>query len=197
MCNVSRVNVLLLCWLWCFRVCVCVCKLCRDVNPTLQGGWKRRRLVLVQLYSTTTEHNCPPENRVRFVQSFAFGIRLSSRWSCVRLFSSSILRNILEFFVVFTRVRINYLTNYSIIEYQRVERSKRALLEFKRFPRIVWTVTIMPADDELNNVLNRRQLINEGKPISPHFARVHKNIYVEFKEFTRKQIKDYEKTFDK
>lgn len=55
----------------------------------------------------------------------------------------------------------------------------------------------MPADDELNNVLNRRQLINEGKAISPHFVRVHNNIYMEFKEFTRKQIKDYEKTFNK
>jgi hypothetical protein len=55
----------------------------------------------------------------------------------------------------------------------------------------------MPVDDELNNVLNRRQLINEGKPISPHFVRVNNNVYMEFKEFTRKQIKEYEKTFNK
>lgn len=55
----------------------------------------------------------------------------------------------------------------------------------------------MPVDDELNNVLNRRQMINEGKPIAPHFVRVNSNVYVEFKEFTRKQIKEYEKTFNK
>lgn len=56
----------------------------------------------------------------------------------------------------------------------------------------------MPVDDELSNVLNRRQLINEGAQISPHFVKVNtKNVFLEFKEFSRKQIKDYEKTFNK
>lgn len=55
----------------------------------------------------------------------------------------------------------------------------------------------MSADKELDHVLNRRQLINEGKQISPHFVKVHNNVFLEFKEFSRKQIKEYEKTFNK
>jgi len=57
--------------------------------------------------------------------------------------------------------------------------------------------------DELSAVLNRRQKINEaledGKPVPPQFNRRPsvKNVYLEFKEFTRKQINDYEATFKK
>lgn len=59
----------------------------------------------------------------------------------------------------------------------------------------------MPADSELSNILNRRQAINEaldeGKEVQPQFRNVHKSIYAEFHEFTRRQIKDYEHTFNK
>ncbi|XP_025420466.1 EF-hand domain-containing protein D2 homolog [Sipha flava] len=57
--------------------------------------------------------------------------------------------------------------------------------------------------DELSAVLNRRQKINEaledGKPVPPHFNRRQntKNVYLEFKEFSRKQINEYEATFKK
>ncbi|KAK7475913.1 hypothetical protein BaRGS_00032802 [Batillaria attramentaria] len=54
------------------------------------------------------------------------------------------------------------------------------------------------ADDELASKLNRRNLINEGEegattlPSSNVF-----NPYTEFKEFSRKQIQDFQKTFNK
>lgn len=57
--------------------------------------------------------------------------------------------------------------------------------------------------DELSAVLNRRQKINEaledGKPLPQHFVRrmSSKNVYLEFKEFSRKQINEYEATFKK
>lgn len=57
--------------------------------------------------------------------------------------------------------------------------------------------------DELSAVLNRRQKINEaledGKPLPPQFPRrmSAKNVYLEFKEFSRKQINEYEMTFKK
>lgn len=57
--------------------------------------------------------------------------------------------------------------------------------------------------DELSAVLNRRQKINEaledGKPVPPQFNRrpSTKNVYLEFKEFSRKQINEYEATFKK
>ena len=55
----------------------------------------------------------------------------------------------------------------------------------------------MPADSELSFILNRRQQINdaldEGEPIKPQY-KVH-NVYTEFHEFSRKQIKKYEQTF--
>ncbi|KAF4517718.1 hypothetical protein B566_EDAN013396 [Ephemera danica] len=58
----------------------------------------------------------------------------------------------------------------------------------------------MSATDELSNVLNRRQQINnaldEGQEIKPHF-RACTSIYAEFHEFSRKQIKEYEKTFNR
>lgn len=57
--------------------------------------------------------------------------------------------------------------------------------------------------DELAAVLNRRQKINEaledGKPVPPQYNRRPsvKNVYLEFKEFSRKQINEYEATFKK
>ncbi|XP_046406115.1 EF-hand domain-containing protein D2 homolog [Ischnura elegans] len=57
----------------------------------------------------------------------------------------------------------------------------------------------MPADDELSGVLSRRQAINEaldeGKEVKPKFKVV--NVYTEFAEFSRRQIKEYEKTFNR
>ncbi|XP_071439460.1 EF-hand domain-containing protein D2 homolog [Hetaerina americana] len=57
----------------------------------------------------------------------------------------------------------------------------------------------MPADDELSGVLSRRQAINEaldeGKEVKPQFRVV--NVYTEFAEFSRRQIKEYEKTFNR
>ena len=55
----------------------------------------------------------------------------------------------------------------------------------------------MEADNELSAVLQRRQNLNEaldvGKPVEHKFVKV--NIYTEFKEFSRKQIKEYEAKF--
>lgn len=55
------------------------------------------------------------------------------------------------------------------------------------------------ADNELSAILNRRQNINDalddGKEIEPHLVKVKKNIYAEFSEFSRKEIKDYENKF--
>lgn len=56
------------------------------------------------------------------------------------------------------------------------------------------------ADNELSAILNRRQAINDdidsGKEVQPKFVKVHKNVYQEFEEFTRKEIKEYEKKFN-
>ncbi|RZF36890.1 hypothetical protein LSTR_LSTR004578 [Laodelphax striatellus] len=58
----------------------------------------------------------------------------------------------------------------------------------------------MPADEELSSILNRRQAINtameEGKQVTPVFKKTG-NIFTEFHEFSRKQIKEYEKAFNK
>lgn len=53
--------------------------------------------------------------------------------------------------------------------------------------------------DELSAVLNRRQKINEaledGKPVSKRMN--PRSVYLEFKEFSRKRINEYEATFRK
>ncbi|XP_019880448.1 EF-hand domain-containing protein D2 homolog [Aethina tumida] len=55
----------------------------------------------------------------------------------------------------------------------------------------------MPADQELNSVLIRRQEINDaldnGDEVKIKYRVV--NVYTEFHEFTRKEIKQYESTF--
>lgn len=55
------------------------------------------------------------------------------------------------------------------------------------------------AENELFAVLNRRQVMNDdldsGKEIKQVQVKVHKNVYTEFSEFTRKEIKDYEAKF--
>lgn len=57
----------------------------------------------------------------------------------------------------------------------------------------------MSADSELSSILNRRQQINDalenGETIQPNFR--PGNIYTEFHEFSRKEIKDYQTTFNK
>lgn len=57
----------------------------------------------------------------------------------------------------------------------------------------------MPASDELSSVLTRRQQINEaldeGKEVQPKYKFV--NVYTEFHEFSRREIKQYESTFNR
>lgn len=57
----------------------------------------------------------------------------------------------------------------------------------------------MSADSELSNILNRRQQINDalenGEEVKHSFKVV--NVYTEFHEFSRKQIKDYQATFNR
>ena len=52
---------------------------------------------------------------------------------------------------------------------------------------------------ELSHILNRRQVIMDSQEAGievPHNFKVV-NVYTEFHEFSRKQIKDYQKTFNK
>ncbi|XP_051176435.1 EF-hand domain-containing protein D2 homolog [Leptopilina boulardi] len=57
----------------------------------------------------------------------------------------------------------------------------------------------MPADAELSTLLNRRQKINEdleeGKEVKKHYKFI--NVYTEFHELTRREIKQYEQTFNR
>ncbi|XP_023248147.1 EF-hand domain-containing protein D2 homolog [Copidosoma floridanum] len=57
----------------------------------------------------------------------------------------------------------------------------------------------MPADAELSTLLNRRQKINEdleeGREVAKQYRFV--NVYTEFHELTRRQIKQYEQTFNR
>lgn len=54
------------------------------------------------------------------------------------------------------------------------------------------------ADEELSALLNRRQLINEGVENGKENSGFKVfNPYTEFPEFSRKEIKDFEKTFKK
>lgn len=57
--------------------------------------------------------------------------------------------------------------------------------------------TKMPADNELTAILNRRNEINDaidsGEDIKPRFVKT--SVYTDFSEFSRKQIKDYERIF--
>jgi len=57
----------------------------------------------------------------------------------------------------------------------------------------------MPADQELNALLNRRldrnDALEQGQQVSTSYRVV--NVYTEFSEFSRKQIKEYEKAFSK
>lgn len=56
----------------------------------------------------------------------------------------------------------------------------------------------MSADSELNSILNRRQQINDALENGETVQQVFRpgNIYTEFSEFSRKQIKDYQSTFN-
>lgn len=59
----------------------------------------------------------------------------------------------------------------------------------------------MSADSELSSILNRRQQINDalenGETVKQTFQDRPGNIYTEFHEFSRKEIKDYQSTFNK
>lgn len=59
--------------------------------------------------------------------------------------------------------------------------------------------TRMSATEELSGILSRRQEINEkleeGLEVKPKYKFV--NVYTEFHEFSRKEIKQYEETFNK
>lgn len=57
----------------------------------------------------------------------------------------------------------------------------------------------MPADEELNSVLIRRQEINEALDNGDSVKLTYRvvNVYTEFHEFTRKEIKQYEALFKK
>ena len=56
--------------------------------------------------------------------------------------------------------------------------------------------SIMSETNELAAKLNRRQAMNENEDMPRRQMTVF-NPYTEFKEFTRKQIKDFEKMFKK
>ena len=55
----------------------------------------------------------------------------------------------------------------------------------------------MPADNELSAILNRRNEINDaidgGTVVQPRYVKT--SVYTEFTEFSRKEIKEYEKKF--
>jgi len=57
----------------------------------------------------------------------------------------------------------------------------------------------MPADNELSRILNRRNEINDaidnGETVKPRYVKTSVSVYTEFGEFTRKEIKEYEKKF--
>ncbi|XP_055684409.1 EF-hand domain-containing protein D2 homolog [Lutzomyia longipalpis] len=59
----------------------------------------------------------------------------------------------------------------------------------------------MSADAELSSILSRRQQINDalenGENVENTFRSVKRNIYTEFQEFSRKEIKEYQATFNK
>ncbi|XP_018313060.1 EF-hand domain-containing protein D2 homolog isoform X1 [Mycetomoellerius zeteki] len=96
-------------------------------------------------------------------------------------------------------------------------RQSRAALSFAQALRKTWLSTlitssffvhvnlgskgsrIMPADAELSSLLSRRQRINdeleEGKEVKKQYKFV--NVYTEFHELSRREIKQYEETFNR
>lgn len=75
-----------------------------------------------------------------------------------------------------------------------VHQSKQHFFTFSLARKIT-----MSATDELSGILSRRQEINdkleEGLEVKPKYKFV--NVYTEFHEFSRKEIKQYEETFNK
>ena len=59
----------------------------------------------------------------------------------------------------------------------------------------------MPADNELTAKLSRRldrnEALEQGQQVSNNYRTTGISIYTEFSEFSRKQIKEYEKAFKK
>ncbi|XP_034471706.1 EF-hand domain-containing protein D2 homolog [Drosophila innubila] len=61
----------------------------------------------------------------------------------------------------------------------------------------ITTTTATTDSSELTHILNRRQEIMESQEAGIAVPRNYKvNVYTEFQEFSRKQIKDYQKTFN-
>lgn len=60
------------------------------------------------------------------------------------------------------------------------------------------TTTTTTDSSELTHILNRRQEIIDSQEAGIEVPRTFKvvNVYTEFHEFSRKQIKDYQKTFN-
>lgn len=60
------------------------------------------------------------------------------------------------------------------------------------------TTTATTDSSELAHILNRRQEIMDSQEAGIEVPRTFKvvNVYTEFHEFSRKQIKDYQKTFN-
>lgn len=59
------------------------------------------------------------------------------------------------------------------------------------------TTTATTDSSELTHILNRRQEIMDSQEAGISVPRNYKvNVYTEFQEFSRKQIKDYQKTFN-
>ncbi len=59
------------------------------------------------------------------------------------------------------------------------------------------TVVSDSASSELKNRLARRQEINEGRTDAKFVVHASSSVYTEFHEFSRKQIKEFEKCFKK
>ena len=77
---------------------------------------------------------------------------------------------------------------------------------FVRPKRVIWEASkgcsifsAMSASDELAAKLTRRQTLNDvlesGGEVDKQYVKVHKNVYTEFAEFSRKEIKEYETKF--
>lgn len=73
------------------------------------------------------------------------------------------------------------------------------LLNFHELAQKNSNTETMSADSELSSILNRRQQINDALENGEEVKHTFRpgNIYTEFHEFSRKEIKDYQSTFSK
>lgn len=47
----------------------------------------------------------------------------------------------------------------------------------------------------ISSLQNLNDALESGADVEKQYVRVHKNVYTEFSEFSRKEIKEYEKKF--